>query len=102
MRGSLFARPEDGEEGLLRDLHAADALHALLARLLLLEELALPRDVAAVTLREHVLAQRPDGLTGDHLRAHGRLHRHVEQLSRDELAELVDQQPPLAGRPVAM
>src|SRR5688500_7965528 len=35
---------EDGEEGLLRNLHAADHLHALLALFLLLEELALAAD----------------------------------------------------------
>jgi hypothetical protein len=40
-------------------------LHALLAFLLLLEQLALARDVAAVALGEHVLAQRLDRLARD-------------------------------------
>ena len=40
-------------------------LHALLARLLLLEQLLLARDVAAVALGEHVLAQRLDRLARD-------------------------------------
>src|SRR5580704_5637672 len=38
--GSFIADLEDGEERLLRNLHAADGLHALLAGLLLLEQLA--------------------------------------------------------------
>jgi hypothetical protein len=44
---------------------AADHLHALLALLLLLEELALAGDVTAVALREHVLPHGADGLAGD-------------------------------------
>ncbi len=46
---------ENGQERLLGDLHAAHLLHALLAGLLLLEQLPLARDVAAVALGEHVL-----------------------------------------------
>src|SRR5581483_9793273 len=42
-------------------------LHALLAFLLLLEELALAADVAAVALGKHVLAQRRNGLARDDL-----------------------------------
>src|SRR5262245_60298052 len=45
---------EEGEERLLGDVDAAHLLHALLAFLLLLEELPLARDVAAVALGEHV------------------------------------------------
>src|SRR6185437_9160505 len=59
---------EHREERLLRHLHPADLLHALLALLLLLEQLALARDVAAVALREHVFAPRLDGLARDHAR----------------------------------
>ena len=44
------------QEGRLRDLHLAELAHALLALLLLLQQLALARDVAAVALRGHVLA----------------------------------------------
>ena len=43
---------QHGQERLLRDLDRADLLHALLALFLLLEELALARDVAAVALGE--------------------------------------------------
>src|SRR5262245_55748724 len=52
------AEVEHGEERLLRDLDSADLLHAPLALLLLLEQLALAGDVAAVALRDHVLALR--------------------------------------------
>src|SRR5258706_13441698 len=48
---SFFADLQDRQESFLRDLDAADGLHALLAGLLLLEELPLARDVAAVALR---------------------------------------------------
>src|SRR5712691_12712916 len=61
------------EERFLRDFHFADALHALLACLLLLEQLALARDVAAVALGEHVLAQRLHRFAGDDAAADGRL-----------------------------
>ena len=43
------------------NLHAPDPLHALLPFLLALEQLALARDVAAVALCGHVLAQRLHG-----------------------------------------
>src|SRR5688572_21726794 len=55
---ALLVEVEHGEERLLRDLDAADLLHALLALLLPLEELPLAGDVAAVALREHVLPFR--------------------------------------------
>src|SRR5262245_54129580 len=45
--GLLLSYLEHGEERFLRDLDAADALHPLLPFLLLLEQLALARDVAA-------------------------------------------------------
>src|SRR4026208_1404524 len=54
----LAVEVEDGEERLLRHLDAADLLHPLLALLLLLEQLSLAGDVAAVALREHGLALR--------------------------------------------
>src|SRR5271169_1728380 len=54
---SFLAGLEDGEERLLRNFHAADGFHPFLAGFLLLEELALARNVAAVALRQHVLAQ---------------------------------------------
>src|SRR5579884_2452687 len=59
------------QERLLRDFHAAHALHPTLAFLLLLQQLALARDVAAVALRQHVLAHRRDVLARDHLRPDG-------------------------------
>src|SRR5690606_4782536 len=52
---SLAVHLQHRQEGLLRDLHAADLLHALLAFLLLLQKLLLARDVATVALGQHVL-----------------------------------------------
>src|SRR5437667_12656988 len=85
----LVTDPKDCEEGLLRDLDRSHHLHALLAFLLLLEELSLARDVAAVALREHVLALRLHGLARDDLPPDRGLNAHVEHLLRDEAAELV-------------
>src|SRR5262245_20160623 len=84
--GSLHL--EEGQERLLGDVHPADLLHALLALLLLLEELALARDVAAVALGEDVLAQGRHVLACDDLAADRRLDRHLEELARDLLAQL--------------
>src|SRR6267142_2068275 len=78
---------ENGEEGLLRHLDAADVLHALLALLLLLEQLPLAGDVTSIALREHVLAARRDRLPRDDPRADRRLDRDVEHLPRDLLAQ---------------
>src|SRR5262249_56192682 len=61
-RSRSSARPssalEHREECFLRDFDLPDLLHALLSFLLALEQLPLPRDVAAVALRRHVLAHR--------------------------------------------
>ena len=50
--------------------------------------LRLRGDVAAVALREHVLALGLDRLPGDDAPADRSLDRHVEQLARDQLAQL--------------
>src|SRR5215472_11937901 len=68
---------QHGEECLLRDLDVPELFHALLAFLLFLEELALAADVAAVALRQHVLAQRLHRGARDHGAADRRLHRHL-------------------------
>src|SRR3954471_8714923 len=86
---AVVAQLEHGEERLLRDLDAPDLLHALLALLLALEQLALAGDVAAVALGGDVLAVGLDGLAGDDLGADGRLDRDVELLARDLLAQLL-------------
>src|SRR5262245_19008142 len=93
---------EHREEGFLRHLDAADRLHPLLAGLLLLEQLALAGDVAAVALREHVLALRLDGLARDHARPDRRLDRNVEELAWDLLAQAVDKRTPARVCGIAM
>src|SRR5687767_6129054 len=59
-RPHSLPQPQHRHERFLRDLHVAHALHLLLALGLLLQELALARDVAAIALRQHVLPHRPD------------------------------------------
>src|SRR3712207_1660371 len=78
-----------GEEGVLRDLDAADLLHPLLALLLALEQLALAGDVAPVALGRDGLAEGLHGLAGDQLRADGGLVRLVVLLARDLLAQVL-------------
>src|SRR5271165_2444699 len=68
----------------LRNLHLAELAHALLPLLLLLQKLALARDIAAVALRRHVLRQRADGLARDHPAADRGLDGDLEQLARDQ------------------
>src|SRR5687768_6841377 len=93
---------QDGEKGLLRDLDLADPLHPLLAFLLLLEQLALAGDVAAVALGEHVLAHRADVLPRDHASPDRGLDRHLELLPRDQLLELAGQHHAIGVRRVAV
>src|SRR5690348_2371859 len=76
-----------GQEGLLRDVDAADALHALFAFFLALEEFSFARDVAAVALREDVLAQRANGFARDDAAADGGLNGHFELLAGNQFAQ---------------
>src|SRR5262249_43505627 len=93
---------EHREERLLGHLDRADLLHPLLAFLLLLDQLPLAGDVAAVALREHVLAPRLHGLAGDHTGADRGLDRDVEHLPRDLLAKPLDERAPAVIREVAV
>src|SRR6185436_16295660 len=88
-RRSLLADPQHRQERLLRYLHRAQLLHALLALFLLLEELALARHVAAVALREDVLAQCLHRRARDHLAADRGLDRHLEHLARNQFLHFV-------------
>src|ERR1700761_6332182 len=72
---------QGGDERLLRHLHAPDHLHALLAFLLLLQQLALAADVTAVALGQHVLADRADVFASDDACTDGRLDGHLELLA---------------------
>src|SRR5258708_21312856 len=71
-------------ERLLRDLHVADALHSGFARLLLLQQLALARDVAAVALGDDVLAEGGHALAGHELAADSGLDGDLEHLPGDQ------------------
>src|SRR4051794_41776697 len=76
MPGNSIAELEHREEGLLRHVDPTHGLHALLPLLLLLQQLALAADVAAVALRDHVLAERLDRLARDDVLAELRLDRN--------------------------
>src|SRR5512145_453840 len=99
---SSFPPLQHREKRLLGDLDRADLLHALLPLLLLLQQLALARDIAAVAFRQHVLAQRLHILARDDMAADRRLDRDVEHLARNQGSQLVDQlaSPMLRARAV--
>src|SRR5512142_471310 len=79
--GSSIVEGQHGKERFLRDLDRPNTLHELLDFLLLLEELALAGDVAAVALRKHVLAHGPHRLARDDIRADRRLDGDLEHLA---------------------
>ena len=85
----LLIQLEYCHEGGLGNFHLADLAHALLAGLLLLEQLALTGDVAAVAFSRHVLAHLAHGFARDDLGADGGLDGDVELLARDQLLELL-------------
>ena len=80
----------------------ADGLHALLALLLLLQQLAFTAHVATVTLGQHVLPERLDRRAGDDLPTDGCLDRHVEHLPRDQFLHFLHQLAALVGGVVAV
>src|SRR5258708_37509432 len=88
---SIVPRLQRCQERGLRDVDLAELAHLLLALFLLVEELALAADVAAVALGEHVLAQGRDRLARDDAAADRCLDRDLEQLARDQLLELLAQ-----------
>src|ERR1700691_39202 len=89
---------QHSQESFLRNVHAADALHALLAFLLLFKELALARDLSAVALGDHVLAYRADCFACNHAAADGGLDGHLEHLAGNQFSQAADQVvAPLVG-----
>src|SRR3954464_6784245 len=87
VRNRLLVETQGGDECLLRDLDAANVLHALFALFLALEQLSFAADIAAVALGQHVLALGLHGLPGDDAPADSGLDGDVEHLSRDQLAQ---------------
>src|SRR5205085_4227301 len=83
----LLPHPQRRNERFLRYAHAAILPHPLLPLLLLLQQLALARRVAAVAFRRHVLAQRRDRLARDDLAADRGLDRDLEQVARDQILQ---------------
>src|SRR6266436_5269784 len=82
---------EDREEGFLRDVNLADALHAAFAFFLFFEEFAFARNVAAVALGENVFSDGRDGFARDHAAADGGLNGDFEHLAGNQFAETGDE-----------
>src|SRR5262249_30189313 len=98
----LFLRLENGQKRFLRNLDRAYLLHALLAFLLLLQQLPFPGDVPTVAFREDVFAHRGDGFPGNDSRADRCLDSHLIHLARDDLLELGADVTSSLVRPIAM
>src|SRR5258708_39221681 len=79
------------EKSFLGYIDAADPLYSFFAFLLFFEELAFAGNIAAVALRNNVLANRRDGLASDDFRPDRGLNRHLEHLPGDELPHLRNQ-----------
>src|SRR5271169_6942821 len=90
------------DEGLLRYLDPPELAHLLLAGLLFVEQLALAGGVAAVAFGGDVLAQRADRLARDDLAADRRLHRNLEHVRRDQLAQLLHHRAATRLRAIAV
>src|SRR5215472_3552020 len=76
------------DEGFLRNIHGPEGFHALFAFLLFLEEFAFARDVAAIALGGHVLAQSTHGFARDNFAANSGLNRDGVLLAGNYLFEL--------------
>src|SRR4029453_4988301 len=88
MNGSAL---EHRQERLLRDLDLSDLFHPFLAFLLLLEQLALSRDVAAVRLGGDVLSLGLCRFPGDDPAADGGLDCDLVELAGDHRPQLLGQ-----------
>ena len=94
----LFVQLENCHKGFGGQLHSTQGTHFLLAFLLLLQQLLLSGDVAAVALGQHVLSHGLDGLPGDDLAADGCLDRDLKQLAGNVLLQLFADLPGPAVR----
>src|ERR1700722_13887088 len=91
---AALAHLQHSQESFLRNVHAPNPLHPLLAFLLFLQQLTLTGNVAAVALGDDILADRRNRLARNDLRSNRRLYRHFKHLPRDQLSHLAHQQPP--------
>src|SRR5665213_886680 len=78
-----------GDERFLRNVDLAELPHLLFAFLLLVEQLAFARGVAAVTFGGDVFAEGAHGLARDDFAADGGLDRHDEHVWRNQLLQLL-------------
>ena len=72
----------------MRNFHFAELAHAFFALLLLVEQLALTGNIAAIAFRRHVLGECRDRLARHHAAANGGLDGDFEQLLRDKVFQL--------------
>lgn len=84
-RSLLLTHPQRSDESFLRDRYVSVFSHSSLALLLLLQQLLLARDIAAIAFRRHVLAHGGDGFAGDDFAADRCLDGDFEQVAGDQV-----------------
>src|SRR5262249_22063803 len=93
---------QHGQEGFLWNLDVSHLFHTFLALFLLLQQLPLAGDVAAVAFCRDIFAQRFYGCASNHPRADRGLDGHLEHLLRNQFLELDAQIAPALVGTVAM
>ena len=73
----------------LRNFYRAQLPHSLFTLFLLLQQLFLTGNIAAVALGKHVFPHGLNGFSGNDLAADRRLYRHLKQLPRNVLFQLL-------------
>src|SRR5699024_332838 len=76
------------DKGFLRNFDGTHHLHTLFTFLLLLEQLALTRNVTAITLGKHVFPDRTNVLSGNNARTDSSLDGNLKLLPRNKFLEL--------------
>src|ERR1019366_1466473 len=84
----LIVHTQNRQEGFLWDFHTAHLLHTLLAGFLFFQQLLLARNIAAITLCQHIFSHGLDVLARDDIRSDSRLYRHIVHLARYKFAHL--------------
>src|SRR4051812_16123722 len=87
-RRTRLLRLQDLDEGFLRNVDAADALHPLFSFFLLLQQFAFAGDVASVAFGGDVFAQRGDAFARDDFAADGGLDGDLIELAWDYFLKL--------------
>ncbi|CSF95185.1 Uncharacterised protein [Shigella sonnei] len=82
---------QNGEERFLRQLDVTDLLHAFLTFFLLLQQLFLTADIAAITFSQYVFTQLFHGGSRNNVRTNRCLNGDIKLLAWDQIFHLLHQ-----------